>query len=364
MGSLKKEGDSWFSGEKPGGTNRTQGDGEGRDDALLHVRGPPLDAGLDQGAAACLPDPQSEHSIRTAPPGAPSLPRRPGRWRARDAGPRRRARPGARVARRGDRPGGGAVPRAAADPAAADRGADRAADPPRRAADPARPQDPALDLRRQLPRADDPPARRGADRGHLPPRAARQGGRTERPPARRPQPHPVRRPARRPDRRPAVLRLLQHRPRPLAARLRQRPADPAGGEQTLRLRPARGRAGPNAPRSSGTTTTASTGPPCTPGTGWPGCSSSTTSTRPRCRCPKGTATSPWRSPTAASTTATSSPTRSPTGARPPTGSPARRCWSTAPTCPTTGSRRAAIGCGSSTSPSSAPTTSTSRTARR
>ena len=38
--------------------------------------------------------------------------------------------------------------------------------------------------------------------------------------------------------------------------------------------------------------------------------------------------------------------------------------STAPTCPTTGSRRAATGCGSSTSPASAPTTSTSPTGRR
>ena len=66
-----------------GRLDRTEGDREGRHDALLHVRDPPLRC---RARSRCCrlssTEPRPDGSVRIAPPGAPSLPRRPRRRRA------------------------------------------------------------------------------------------------------------------------------------------------------------------------------------------------------------------------------------------------------------------------------------------
>ena len=186
------------------------------------------------------------------------------------------------------------------------------------------------------------------------------------PPARRPQPHPVRRPARRADQVAPDLLLLP------ASRRGSRRASPA---TTCCWRPGRAKptsttwsrtVAPNGPRSSGTTTTASTTPRRTAGAAWPGCGSSTTSFEDSLPLPQGERDIPLmiadrsfdrhNQLTDPFTGRLQPPADGIAGRERPRQ---RRLHAPPP-----GRAPAATGCGSSTSPSSAPTTSTSPTARR
>ncbi len=207
------------------------------------------------------------------------------------------------------RPGGEAeaVPRRAADPAGARRRRPAPADGGGGDPDPAGAPDEDVDLRRRLPRADDPPALGAADERDVraPPR--QEGGRADRPPARRAQPARARRPARRADEEPADVPVLRPRSAPRAGGVRQRPADLAGRGAPLHLR-VHGERQPGAghdalvPRPPPRPDRARTS-----GTGSPGCGSSRTRSRPRCPCPGVAARSRCWSPTGRSTRRTSSP---------------------------------------------------------
>ena len=121
------------------------------------------------------------------------------------------------------------------DPGGAHRRADRDRDAPGEGRRAARREDEDVDLRRHVPRPDDPPPGRRADRGHLRPQAAGEGRRADGPPARWPQPLRRGRPARRADEEPAAGAVLPHLGPARPRRLRQRPADRARRQAHLRL---------------------------------------------------------------------------------------------------------------------------------
>ena len=124
-----------------------------------------------------------------------------------------------------------------------------------------------------------------------------------------------------------------------------------GGEQNLRLRPSSRTAGRSAPRSSGTTTTASTTPRKTSGAGWRGCGSSTTSSTRSLPLPRGDRDIPLM--IAERTFDRHNQLTDPFTDRPPpadgitghTGPRQRRLHAPPP-----GRRHSATGCGSSTPP--------------
>ena len=180
MGSLTEKGDSWFTGEKPGTSIKRRSTSTPRRAGadLLHVRDPPVDARLDQRPAGRLATAGSAAVL--APPGAPSFPRRPGRrrpGRAAAAASLRPGEPSPAQARSARLRCAAAVPGSLADPTRAERAEARDPDPRGRGPDPARPTDADVDLRRDVPRADDQAPRRAADRGHLSPPAPRLGRR-------------------------------------------------------------------------------------------------------------------------------------------------------------------------------------------
>ena len=222
----------------------------------------------------------SDRLASHAPPGAPSLPRRPGRRRAGRcccrSGARRRC-----SALGGAAPsaaGRGPVPGAAADPAGADaapgsrsrsaRPRCRSSRPRRRGSGPtAAPSRARPSAARPASAPRSPSTTSSASAGEL--RVHLHGGHNrtqfDGQPGGLTAPPPL-----------LLLRIPQ---RPLAARVRQRPADRARRAAKPTSTTCARTASPNAPRSSGTTTTASTAPPATAGTGSPGCSSSTTARR-------------------------------------------------------------------------------------
>ena len=150
----------------------------------------------------------------------------------------------------------------------------------------------------------------------------------------------------------ADLLLLPHPARPLAARVRATTccSSPAG-EQNLRLRPDARTVVPNGPRSSGTTTTASTAPPAHVWRGLAGMWIVDDEFEDSLPLPRGRARHPAddRRPQLRPPQPAHRPLHRPAPAgrrdhRPP------RSSSTAPTCPTTRSTPAATGCACSTSP--------------
>ena len=154
--STTKKGDSWFTGEKKGHLVHPAGDRRAAATLIYFMCA--IHPWM-QGKVKVLPRRQSSGTsgnVHTTPRlgrraflGALGGGALASCCRSRAAG-RRAAPVRGRDPERGRR---GAVPGAAADPAGADRRRDRDPDPRGRGADPARPQDQALDLRRQLSRA-------------------------------------------------------------------------------------------------------------------------------------------------------------------------------------------------------------------
>ena len=292
MGSVSKKGDSWFTGTKPAASFSQQVTATAADD-LLHVRDPSLDARPDHGPAGQLA--HVRPVLISASPGAPSFPRRPGRWRARPAAAAEGRRQRSRCRSASDTPQALAavpfrarlpipreltrLPHPDPDPRGRSRRSCPAARPssgptaapsrarPSAAAPASGPRSPSTTSCRPRPASSSVHLHGGHNRTQF---DGQPGGLTKSQP----------------------VSLYCHIPRGLSPRQSGNDLLLApGAQQNLRLRPDARTGARNGPRSSGTTTTASTAPLRTAGAAWRGCGSSTTSSRTRCRCPRATATS-------------------------------------------------------------------------